>query len=92
MGLDFLDVCFRLERRFNVRLERADFEHLWNRKPFDLTAGELHEILCKQLHDAGRPVPISSWNAVRLELGDTLGMSPLQIRRETWMGHDLGMY
>ena len=42
MGIDFLDLNFRLEKHFRVKLTPVDLEKLaGNRKPFDLRAGEL---------------------------------------------------
>lgn len=91
MGVDWLDVRLRLERRFGVRIEYADFDHLIGREQADLTAGELYDALCKRIRNAGRPVPHSCWNGVRLDLAEALNVSPLSIRRENRLARDLGM-
>jgi hypothetical protein len=91
VGVDWLDIRFRLERRFDVRIEHADFDHLRGRSRADLTAGELFEVVCVRLRSAGRPVPPSAWNGVRLELAQALNVSPLGIRRGSWLAGDLGM-
>ena len=89
MGIDFLDVVHRLERWYGVRLERADLEPLWLRPARNLTAGELHAAVCDKLRAAGRAVPASSWNGVRLELATVLGVSPFAIRPGSWRVADL---
>lgn len=91
MGVDWLDIRFRLERRFDVRIELTDFAHLRGRDRADLTAGELFEVVCRRIRATGRDVPPSAWNGVRLELAQALNVSPLGIRRESWLVADLGM-
>ena len=92
VGIDWFDVRFRLERVFEVELRPADFQHLWtDRRVADLTAGELHEVICAKLRSQGRPVPFSSWNRVRRELAEALAISPFAIRRSSWLLADLGM-
>lgn len=86
-----LDIVFRLERRFGVRLESADFEFMHAPGRTDITAGELFEALCSRFRAVGRPVPVNCWNGVRLELANVLLVSPLSIRRETKLIGDLGM-
>jgi hypothetical protein len=92
VGIDWFDVRFRLERTFESRLRSVDFEHLWaERRVADLTAGELHDLVCALLRAKGRTVPISSWNRVRRELAESLNISPFAIRRSSWLTADLGM-
>jgi acyl carrier protein len=42
MGIDLLDVVFRLEKRFAIRIRRGEFVELFDRRrPGDATAGEV---------------------------------------------------
>lgn len=91
MGLDMMDIVFRLERRFGVRLEIANFDHLRDPRRTDLTAGELFDVVSSSIQAVGRPVPANCWNGVRLELAKVLYVSPLGIRRESRLSGDLGM-
>ena len=87
-----LDIVFRLERRFGVRLETADFDQLGRKRNInEVTAGDLFDIVCCSLQAVGRPVPVNGWNGVRLELANSLSVSPLTIRRESLLVGDLGM-
>jgi acyl carrier protein len=46
MGLDFLDVTFRIEKNFNLRISNEDWTALaTGRRPPDVTAGELFELI-----------------------------------------------
>jgi hypothetical protein len=91
VGVDWFDVRFRLERRFGVRIEYADFPDRTGGERADLTAGELYDVLCKRIRIARRPVPYGCWNGLRLDLADALNVSPLSIRREIRLSNDLGM-
>ena len=91
MGIEMLDIVFRLERRFGVRLEPSYFDYLRELGRTDITAGELFEAVGDRLRAVGRPVPANCWNGVRLELANVLLVSPLSIRRESRLHGDLGM-
>jgi hypothetical protein len=91
MGVDWFDIRFRLERRFGVRVEYADFDDLSSRGRPDLTAGDLYEVLCKLIRASGKRVPYSCWNGVRRDLAEALNVSPLSIRRDNTLAGDLGM-
>lgn len=54
MGLDLLDVLFRLERQFSLKIPRGDLAALFTgRQPPDVTAGELHGFVCGRLWGSG---------------------------------------
>jgi len=91
MGIDWIEIRFNIEKRFGIRITHEDFRHLEAIGRADLTAGELHDIICTKLRSLGHPVPISSWNSLRLELAHALGISPFSIRRSSWLTADLGM-
>ncbi|MEX0717933.1 MAG: hypothetical protein WD066_15165 [Planctomycetaceae bacterium] len=97
MGIDFLDIRFRLEKRFEVRLDRhsetallATFEAA-SPEERDFTAGALHDWICEECRRAGRPVPTSSWTRVKLTLAEVLLIAPHEIRRDSRLVRDLGM-
>lgn len=48
MGIDVLDVTFRIEKAFDVELSRMDFEGLVRNN--DVTVGSLYELILKKLH------------------------------------------
>jgi hypothetical protein len=91
LGVDWFDIRFRLERRFGVGIEYADFDHLTSRGRADLTAGDLYEVLCKRIRAVGRRVPYSCWNGLRRDLAEALNVSPFSIRQESRLARDLGM-
>jgi hypothetical protein len=89
--MDFLDFMFRIEKRFGIKIERGDLRMLEkDRRPFDVTAGELYEWVVKVCETRGVKAPHSSWNGVRLELAKVVGKSPWIIHRETWVFRELG--
>jgi hypothetical protein len=92
MGLDSLDIAFRAERQFGVRLGPADLDPiLRTRTRPDMTAGELHDLIVAKCASAGRAVPFSSWGRVKVILTDALGGSLTTIRRGSLLRRDLGM-
>src|SRR5690242_1113268 len=54
MGLDLLDVTFRIERELHVEVSRDEFFGLLRDR--DIVVGELYELILKKLHlrDVGR--------------------------------------
>jgi hypothetical protein len=90
MGMHMLDFSFRIERSFGVKIYNDDFNRLPARRPFDATAGEMHDWVTSICRERGVAVPWSSWNRVKLELANTLS-KPLQvIHRDTFIVRDLG--
>ena len=91
MGMDLLDLTFRLEKSFGFKTTTDDFRTLDSgRHPWGVTAGELHLWVVQLCNDRGVKVPPSSWNRVRLELAKVAGKPPQIIRREALIVRDLG--
>jgi hypothetical protein len=100
MGLDILDLTFRLEKRFKIKIKikpnDLDILMQWalerrpHMKPHDLTAGEIHDWVVKLCEVQGVKVPYSCWNGVRLELAHVVGKPLHSIRRDTLVVRDLG--
>jgi hypothetical protein len=92
MGIDVLDIMFRIEKRFGIRIVGADWTDLvGKRSPPDITAGELWFLVAAKLHEAHLPVPRSCWNAVRVILSQALRVPPREIKKESWLIRELGM-
>src|SRR5262245_21997430 len=97
MGVDFLDFQFRIERRFGLKIESADWKALGEfclkdtkGKWCDITAGDLHHWVITLCQKRGMKVPHSSWNRVKLEIAKVCGISPREIRRDTRVKEELG--
>ena len=54
MGLDLLDITFRIEKAFQIEMSRQDFFELW--RDGDIVAGDLYEFILRKMHlrDVGR--------------------------------------
>jgi hypothetical protein len=92
MGIDLLDVSFRIDREFGVdprgdELRRIGLSH----DPPDVTAGELHDLLCDLIRADGRMVPVDSWERLRSILSEALARDENVIHRESWLVKELGM-
>ena len=59
MGIDLLDIQFRIEKRFAIRLDQTDFNTLFTRRqpPIDATAGDLSALVLAKLTRANQPLP-----------------------------------
>lgn len=96
MGVDLLDVLFRLERVFGVRIARADFLKLFHRhRPPDATVGELFDLVASHARHAGvadeELDAAFFWPRFRQVLADALGLDPDEIAKDRWFFRDLGV-
>ena len=91
MGLDLLDLTFRLEKAFQIKLPKGSLiEEVWDRDRRDLQAGKIHKQLCKMLEEQGRSVPFSSWHRVKVCIAGAVGVSPLRVKLDSWLIKELG--
>jgi len=90
MGMDVLDISYRIEKRFGVRLEPPDLVDACEANSYDLTAGMLHEIVCEKCQREGLEIPTSSWTRIRLILAETLAKPVREIKRDAWLCRNLG--
>lgn len=91
MGIDTLDIIFRLEKRFDIKIPRNMlFEEPWNWRRGDLQVGQLHEQVCSRLKQLGWPIPRSSWHRVKLCVAESLGVELRKVRPESWLFKELG--
>lgn len=95
MGIDALDIVFRLERTFEIKIPRGELfyrdgeisdRHKW----FDITIGEIHVRLCELLRNRALPIPSDSWELVTRCIGEALHVPPTVIRPEHRLVEDLG--
>jgi hypothetical protein len=97
MGIDGLDIIFRLERAFNVtipagRIYWSDEQRRLNK--FDrrttVTVGEMHHRMCDLLREMKHSVPDNSWDRVAKCVGDALQVAPTSIKPQDRLIEDLG--
>ncbi len=93
MGIDMLDLMFRLEKQFHVPIEWEPLERIAKRfSPNDITAGDVHRVVCDTCRDAGVAVPASSWHRVKLAIIHSCPrpVSPTRITPHTRLYAELG--
>ena len=88
MGIDLLDMVFRLEREFGLRVNRED--DLFQRGD-DMTAGEVQFIVGVQLLEQGKALPDDFWPRVQRVIAKTLEIPEHQIHPTSRLFDDLGM-
>ena len=97
MGIDCLDIVFRLEKEFGLMFHRGQLgwpeDDARRRKPplSGFTAGQLHEQVCNVLSRQGLEIPPDSWVRVRGCIATALQLKPEQVRREDRLIEDLGV-
>ena len=94
MGVDWLDLTFRLEREFGIRL-KADFSNAFTdattcsgQRP--MTAGDVLEMVILACEQQDRRVPHSVWNRVKRCIVHGCGAKPDIIRKTSSLVGDLG--
>jgi len=94
VGIDYLDIVFRIEKLFHARLDLREFEPVVrDRKPWDMTVAELiREVESKLEKRTGHSPDLSEIDEpVRRIIADALGAKPEAVRSEAWLIKDLGM-
>ncbi len=95
MGIDLLDVAFRLERRFGVKISRDQFSQMAMRNdPPDITAGQLFDFIRGQVPQVGvLDLDLDAdalWPMYQRELSDALGIELEEITKDKGFIHELG--
>lgn len=78
MGIDALDIIFRLEQAFDVKIMRGrvysseEVNSGFKSPAGDVTVGEIHQRICDLLREMKLPVPQDSWRRVTQCIGDAL--------------------
>lgn len=96
MGVDWLDLHFRLEREFGITLTpditQPHIARLSSDRPRkSVTAGEVLEMVVAACSAQDRPVPPSAWTRVKRCIAQTGGVSPKRIRQTSLLNEDLGL-
>jgi acyl carrier protein len=98
VGIDALDLVFRLEKAFDFKMPRREAASLyWSAeqirskapRPNDATIGQIHERLCEILKRQGRAVPVDSWQRVQRTVSECLFIPIDQVRAESRFVQDL---
>jgi hypothetical protein len=90
MGMDHLDFTFRLEKTFELKLPFETVFAGYDAKTRDLTAGQVHENICRYLQSQGRTVPVSSWHRVQVCAAKASSKKIAQVKPQSRLIADLG--
>jgi hypothetical protein len=95
MGLDILDLVFRLERRFGIRISRDNlYKALDKSESPDMKVGELFEYVRRRAVLAGvldeEMDAESLWIMFLRDVSDALGVEPCEVAKDQWLVRDLG--
>lgn len=95
MGVDLLDVVFRLERTFLIRIRRDEIFQLIERtQPADIRVGRLYDYVhAKAVHAGVFDEDLDAtviWAMFRRALSDALGVEPDEVSKDRKLIHDLG--
>jgi hypothetical protein len=93
MGIDLLDINFRIEREFGVRIALRDLVHLVKDDAIhDPTAGELFDLLVRSLpepEDSERTAD-DRWTRLQSIIAETCGIPASMVKRDARLVADLG--
>ena len=86
MGLDLLDVAFRVEKTFGVPLAASDFEQLVRDR--DIVVGDLYELILRRVHarDMVRNdvrLNFALWEELQQQLGAAAGVPVDEVQLKT---------
>lgn len=95
MGLDLLDLVFRLERTFGLKIQRKDLERLARQNdPPDLLVGQLFDLVRGQTPRGGvldHEVDAEAfWPLFQQQVVDALGIDPDEVTKDKRLFRDLG--
>ena len=95
MGVDLLDVVFRLERTFHIEISRSEFIALFDGNgPSDISAGSLFELVrSKAIRTDAFDEDLDAeilWLMFRRALSDSLGVDSEDITKDRWLIRELG--
>ncbi len=91
MGLDVLDLVFRLEGRFGIEISRGDWLELMRRnEPPDVAVGDLFDLVCRRAIQGGVQEADSLWPIFQRDVSEALGVEPEEVAKWKWILRDLG--
>jgi hypothetical protein len=96
LGIDILDLVFRLERRFGTKISRSDLDELIGANdPPDILVGALFDFVRKRANPSGvfdeEMDAESLWPIFRREVSDSLGVEEDEVTKDKWLIRELGM-
>jgi hypothetical protein len=90
-GIDWLDVVWRLEREFKLKLTGSDFERFTAEERTGLTAGQLWYTVAGKLRQTGIEVPGNGWERSIVALCEALNVDAERVNPDARLYADLGM-
>lgn len=91
MGVDFLDMTFRLEKSFGIqKLPISKFEFVDNDRHRDSEAGKVLSFVCRILVEKMR-IPHSSWHRVQLCVARACDVPRIKVKPQSWLIKDLAV-
>lgn len=101
MGIDFLDLVFRCEKEFGIKIDREDIATLARPSPFrtnrfgndaiDLQVRDLTALIEEILERQQRTSEGSIFDRTKPLIASCLDVSESKITLDSWLIHDLGM-
>jgi hypothetical protein len=96
-SIDVLDLAFRLERRFGVRISRDQLLKMGMRNdPWDISVGELFIFIRAEAPQFGvLDLDVDAevvWRNYQRAISDALGIEAQEVTKDKWLGHDLGAW
>lgn len=92
MGMDLVDMQFRLEREFGVAPTNDDLEELARGyKPFDIRVGDLYVRMGNLCRSQWLPFPGDSWPRFQRILSEVTGVDAKDIQTDLLLVRDLGV-
>jgi hypothetical protein len=95
IGNDLLDLTFRLERKFGIKVSREQLAKMASQnEPADIKVGQLFEFLRGQVYLVGvLDVEMDAeavWLIYQREISDALGVEPDEVTKDQGLIYDLG--
>jgi hypothetical protein len=92
MGIDLLDLAFRLERQLGVRVSPDQFSNLAIRNdPPDIRVGDLFDLLCGGVPESGvLDLELDAdtlWPIYQRAISDALGVDPDEVTKDKGLIH-----
>lgn len=92
MGLVLLDVTFRVERAFGIRVPRDwhnDLGLVWKGDKADATLGEYHQYILRLCREQNVPASPQSWIILAQVIEDASGMDREKLTEDTRLIRDI---
>jgi hypothetical protein len=93
MGMVLLDMTFRVERKFHIRIPKNWHEQLglsWRDGNTDVTLRQYHEYILKLCDQQGALAPAESWSMIVKAVEDASGLDRSKITADTMLIRDIG--